>query len=134
MPSDAVQPEDFFVCQMCGDCCRGYGGTFVTEEDIRIISGYLNTDPGRFKASYCQLSGSKPVLAQAENGYCIFWDQICTIHPVKPRMCKNWPFIESVLVDADNWKTIAASCPGIRTDKFDSRLRAYVKKVLSMGS
>ncbi len=22
------------------------------------------------------------------------------IHPVKPRMCKAWPFIEAVLVDA----------------------------------
>jgi len=56
------------------------------------------------------------VLAQRADGYCIFWDRLCTIHPVKPRMCRAWPFIESILVDPQNWLTMAASCPGMSTD------------------
>lgn len=66
------------------------------------------------KSLYCQPSGSRLVLAQAENGFCVFWDGLCTIHEVKPRMCRRWPYIPSVLVDPANWETMARSCPGIR--------------------
>ena len=70
----------------------------------------------RFLRDVCQMSGGKPMIAQAENGYCALWDQQCTIHPVKPRMCRRWPFIESILVDAGNWHAMAATCPGMRVD------------------
>ena len=91
--------EPVFACQLCGDCCRGYGGTYVTESDIQAIADYLHEDPKRFKSKYCQLSGSRYVLAQADNGYCIFWDKLCRIHPVKPRMCLKWPYLSAVLAD-----------------------------------
>ena len=42
------QSEDLFKCTMCGDCCKGYGGTFVTGKDINAISEYINTDPDTF--------------------------------------------------------------------------------------
>ncbi len=129
--SDTIDPDQVFTCQKCGECCRGYGGTFVTNEDIVNISKYLNIDPHRLVADYCQLSGGKPVLAQHPNGYCIFWDKLCTIHPVKPKMCRKWPFIESLLVDAGNWKVMAASCPGIRTDLPDRCVQECVRKVIS---
>ena len=111
-----MKPSDIFSCTKCGDCCKGYGGTFVTSKDIDAISAYINTNPKRFVADYCQISGNRLVIAQGENGYCIFWDKLCTIHPVKPRMCKTWPFLESVLIDIDNWHIMAASCAGIRTN------------------
>ncbi len=116
MPYENITPADIFNCQKCGDCCLGYGGTFVTEEDIENIAGYIHADPQCFVKQYCQMSGSRPVLAQGENGYCVFWDGECTIHPVKPRMCRSWPFINGVLMDVENWYVMAASCPGIRTD------------------
>lgn len=115
MSSDAT-PEDIFVCQMCGDCCRGYGGTYVTETDIRAIADYLQMDFERFKARYCCLSGARYVLGQSEDGYCVFWDTLCRIHPVKPRMCRNWPFIPAVLEEVANWRIMADSCPGMRTN------------------
>ncbi|MEZ4524987.1 MAG: YkgJ family cysteine cluster protein [Desulfobacterales bacterium] len=69
------------------------------------------------------MSGSRPVLAQS--GYCVFWkEKICTIHPVKPRMCKAWPFIQSVLTDVNNWRMMAGSCPGMRTDVPDDMILA----------
>jgi len=77
------------------------------------------------------MSGERPILAQGDNGYCIFWDEACTIHPVKPRMCKAWPFIGSVLVDVNNWHIMAASCPGIRIDVPDSVVMECVKQELS---
>ncbi len=120
--------SDIFDCKKCGDCCNGYGGTFVTPDDIRAIANYIGTDPERFVSDYCQMSGGKPVLAQEENGYCVFWDEVCQIHQVKPRMCRAWPFLESVLTDVGNWRIMAASCPGIRTDLPDDVVRECVRK------
>ena len=131
MSSKDPGPPDIFNCIKCGDCCKGYGGTFVTGDEIKKIADYLKTDPEKFVENYCRMSGGKPVLGQGKDGYCIFWEDICKIHPVKPRMCKMWPFIQSVLVDVQNWQIMSASCPGIRTDVSDRVVRECVKKMLS---
>ena len=130
MPSDCIESEDLFECRRCGDCCKGFGGTYLTAEDIDAIAHYIGSDPEKFVDRYCSLSGTIPVLAQRSDGYCIFWDKICKIHPVKPLMCRKWPFIESILVDAENWLIMAGSCPGIHTDVPVDRVRKYVKKKL----
>ena len=129
--SDTIRTDQIFICQKCGECCRGYGGTFVSQKDIANISEYLNIEPDRFVGDFCQLSGDKPLLAQRQNGYCIFWDKLCTIHPVKPKLCKEWPFIKSLLVDVNNWQIIASTCPGIRTDLPDQLIIDIVSTVLS---
>ena len=121
---------DIFNCIKCGDCCKGYGGAFVTPDDIKAISNYIKTDPEHFIEEFCQISGGKPLLAQGKNGYCVFWDKVCTIHPVKPRMCKEWPFIKAVLVDINNWHIMASFCPGIRTDVSANIVQDYVRKKL----
>lgn len=131
MTSDNIKSEDIFKCQRCGDCCKGYGGTFVTEKEIKVIAAYTHTDPDTFVENYCQVSGEKKVLAQVGDMYCVFWDGLCTIHPVKPRMCKIWPFIESILVDIKNWQIMASLCPGIRTDVPDRIIRKCVTQELS---
>lgn len=134
MPSDAQISEIFFVCRKCGDCCRGYGGTYLTQDDITAIADYIKVDPSRFVSEYCELSGGKPLLGQREDGYCIFWKELCTIHPVKPRMCRTWPFIQSVLTDINNWQAMADSCPGIRTDIADKPLKKYIRQILLKNS
>jgi len=130
MPSDQADPELLFECRLCGDCCKGYGGTYVAREDIEAISRYIGTDPRSFVTEYCRLSGNKPVLAQGANGYCIFWDKLCTIHPVKPLMCKRWPFLKSLLVDINNWQAMAHSCPGINPDAPTCTIRQHVEEIL----
>ena len=121
---------DIFECTRCGDCCKGYGGTVVDEADIRAIAAYLNMSAEKFQERYCVLSGSRPVLVQQSSGYCAFWDQLCTIHPVKPRMCRRWPYIESVVKEVNNWRIMAGMCPGIRTNVSDEHIIACVKKKL----
>ena len=116
MYSDMIETAAFFKCRKCGECCKGYGGTYLTDNDIQIISQYIDSNPRRFVDRYCSLSGNRPVLAQSKNGYCVFWDRLCKIHPVKPLMCRKWPFLESILVDSANWLIMADSCPGIQTD------------------
>lgn len=122
---------DIFECRKCGDCCKGYGGTYVTSHDIEKISEYTGIEVDRLLSDYCVLSGRRPVLAQKPDGYCVFFDKICTIHPVKPAMCRAWPFIQSVLTDIGNWHIMAGVCPGMRTDVSDEAIRSCVKAALS---
>jgi len=126
MTFDTVAQGDLFACRRCGDCCKGYGGTYITEREIDMISRYLGLEPNTFIKRYCQMSGGRPLIAQGTDGYCIFWNKLCGIHAVKPRMCRNWPFIESILVDPKNWKAMAASCPGMRLDVSDDQIQRCV--------
>ena len=129
---EEMTPSRIFICQKCGECCKGYGGTFVTEKDLEAISHYTQIPLNQLLDEYCRLSGKKPVLAQGKDGYCIFRKEaLCGIHPVKPRMCKAWPFIESVVKDPHNWHIMAGFCPGMRTDVGDDVIRECVAAVLA---
>jgi len=116
MESDASPCRGLFACTLCGDCCKGYGGTYLIAADIAAIADYLGISDDAFTDGYTCLSGGRRVIAQGKNGYCIFWDKVCTIHPVKPRMCRRWPYIPGVLADVANWRAMAASCPGMTAD------------------
>lgn len=125
-----IGPSDIFNCKKCGKCCKGFGGTYVSRQEIAEISRFLNIYPGQFVAGYCQMSGRKPVLAQREDGYCVFWNNVCTIHPVKPHMCRAWPFIPAILKDVENWRIMARSCAGICTDFPDQVIVKCVRDVI----
>jgi Fe-S-cluster containining protein len=115
---------------MCGECCKGFGGTFVTDHDIEQISSRLGVKADFFLNQYCDWSGGRPLIRTGDSGHCVFWDELCTIHDVKPRMCRLWPFIESILVDPSNWAMIKSTCPGIRENGNLSDLAACVKRVI----
>ena len=131
MPCPDLTAEDLFRCTLCGDCCRGFGGTYVSREDIRAIAAFLATDPSDLIDRFCRRSGGRFLLGQRSDGYCVFWDKSCTIHPVKPRMCRRWPFIESVATDASNWKIMSSLCPGMRTDVPLDSVRRCVQRILA---
>jgi Fe-S-cluster containining protein len=131
MPSDKVDPNELFECRQCGKCCKGYGGTYVSETDIEQIARYIDADCDHFVDRYCHISGRRPLLAQRRDGYCVFWNQLCTIHPVKPLMCRKWPFLESLLVDSGNWLIMADACPGIRPDIDFGKLKKFVRLMIS---
>jgi uncharacterized protein len=123
--------DTLFACTRCGDCCKGYGGTYLSRTDIEAIARYLEETEERFVAAYTRRSGTRRLIVQGENGYCIFWNKVCTIHPVKPKMCRQWPFIRSILVDVSNWRAMASSCPGMDADATDQRILECVAKALT---
>lgn len=130
-----LKPEDIFKCRKCGDCCKGFGGTHVSAEDIKAIAEFINIDIDLFLKKYCRLSGTKVILAQAKNGYCVFSEnKICSIHPVKPRMCKAWPFIPGVLKDPGNWTIMAGFCPGINENVSAENLIACIKSEIAKSN
>ncbi len=108
--------DDIFRCQQCGACCKGYGGTYVTKQNIADITEYIKCDPDKFIDQYCDKSGSKYVLTRGSDSYCIFFNKTeqCIIHPLKPYMCRAWPFIQSVIDYPENWNIMANSCPGMK--------------------
>ena len=131
-PGKALNASDIFQCRQCGECCRGFGGTLLTETDVQVIADYLDMAPDSFVRNCCVESGSGLVLAQGEDGYCRFAENaLCGIHPVKPRMCRAWPFIEGVLRDPGNWQIMAGACPGIRTDVSEEDLVRVVRGELA---
>lgn len=116
MAAEYKTPADIFSCRRCGRCCEGFGGTYVSDTDIIRISTYISADPDTFATSYCEKAGSRPVLTRGPDGKCIFFDaeKQCTIHPVKPRMCRTWPFIETLVTNPENWDAMASACPGMK--------------------
>ena len=131
---EELTASNIFECRQCGDCCRGFGGTLVSEDDVAAIAGYLGTSPDRLLKTYCVRSGSGLVLTQGEDGYCVFARRaLCRIHPVKPRMCRAWPFIENVLRDPGNWYIMAGACPGMRTDISEDTVVRCVKAVRALA-
>ena len=123
--------DGLFACTRCGACCKGYGGTYLSPADIHAIARHLKVTTGHLRARFTQLSGGRPLLAQRADGYCVFWNQVCTIHPVKPQMCRQWPFIRSVLVDVGNWRVMADACPGMNADAPEDRIRECVRRALN---
>ncbi len=125
--------DDLFECTMCGQCCQGYGGTYISHQDSKKIATFLNVTHDKLISQYTKTSGARILLTQQENGYCIFWDQYkaCLIHPVKPNMCVNWPFIQPVLNDISNWEIMAALCPGIKTDVEDTQIIIYIRSYIN---
>ncbi len=130
MESEFNTSDDIFQCQQCGECCTGFGGTYVTQRDIENIATYINVDTDEFISKFCDSSGKRYVLTQGKEGKCIFFDteKQCTIHPVKPYMCKAWPFIPAVVKHPENWNAMAGSCRGIKKDIPAQALKKIVLK------
>jgi hypothetical protein len=43
-------------------------------------------------------------------------------------MCRQWPFIPSLLVDIANWRVMASVCPGMNTQLDDRHLLAAIRR------
>lgn len=62
--------------------------------------------------------GEHQIQMLIEDGHCIFYEPAvgCTVHDGRPWRCRQWPLHPSILADEANFKAIAASCPGIKTE------------------
>jgi Fe-S-cluster containining protein len=130
-----------FECTKCGACCRDeYLLVTVTGSDIVKIAVVLGLGPeDMLKALdfYIVSDGATtPVglerissvaserglafmaLKKMENGDCIFLkEDLCMIHPVRPLVCKSFPFVFNESEDQRSWGLSAKKeiCPGLGT-------------------
>ncbi|GAB6886834.1 YkgJ family cysteine cluster protein [Desulfothermus okinawensis JCM 13304] len=108
-----------FKCQQCGKCCTGEPGTvYVTEEEIKKISDFLNIDTKKFKKDFLYPFRDSYSIKELKNGNCVFYkDKSCAIYPVRPMQCRTYPFWLKNLRNEKNWKEIERQCPGIGKGK-----------------
>jgi Fe-S-cluster containining protein len=104
-----------FHCQQCGDCCAGRGGIFVQPREVEDMAALLKLTPEEFCRRYVEASPLGPRLTVAANGFCAFLMEgnLCRVHPVKPFICRQWPFLPALLVDPDELEHAKGACPGI---------------------
>jgi len=109
------QQQAVFQCRQCGDCCAGRGGIFVKPREVDKMAALLELSPEEFGRRYVEASALGPRLTVADNGSCVFLmaGNRCRVHPVKPFICRQWPFLPALLVDADELEHAKTACPGI---------------------
>jgi Fe-S-cluster containining protein len=107
-----------FECRLCGACCYGEGGIFLTGNEERRIADFLGISVEIFLQQHCETRHGRVYLRVGEGNYCIFYDQEkkCGIHPVKPERCSLWPYYPALVRDRENWELAMDACPGINPD------------------
>jgi Fe-S-cluster containining protein len=132
---DETNETASFRCTMCGECCKGYGGIVVTPKELMSIAEYLALKPEDFFARYCELLNGTISIKSEEGGYCLLYDHGCTVHPVKPTPCREWPFFKNIAAIKENWLIAKNNCPGILPEstyedflKDAEKLRTETKK------
>ena len=112
---DHTEKSPVFNCQQCGDCCAGRGGIHVKPQEVEAMAALLSMPVADFCRHYLEDSVTGPRLTVAANGSCVFLlaGNLCRVHPVKPFICRQWPFLPILLVEPDELEHAKGACPGI---------------------
>jgi Fe-S-cluster containining protein len=105
-----------FECRMCGHCCQGEGGIVMTDKDRARLAAHLGLDEAEMVRRYARERGGKLHLTCGDDGYCVFFDQGCGVHPGRPDICRAWPYFRGNLVDETSWRMVQEYCPGINPE------------------
>jgi Fe-S-cluster containining protein len=84
----------FLECQRCTACCRWPGEVRLTDAEITRLATFKGLSEDEFIQRFTRLRQDRQGLALQEkpNHECIFLDaDDCTVQPVKPRQCKDFP-------------------------------------------
>lgn len=104
-----------FTCVNCGACCTGAPGRVrITEHELGEIARFLGENPEELRRRATRSENGGPGLRERENGDCVFFEnERCSVHPVKPRQCRLYPFWFRNVRGEEAWKRTQAACPGI---------------------
>jgi Fe-S-cluster containining protein len=118
-----------FACTRCGACCRGEGYVWVDAREAAGLADHLDLALGDFGRRYLRLVGNRLALVDGPDGACVFWDDGCTVYPVRPRQCRTFPFWREHLADERAWEAVAGESPGVNRGR---RYRAEeIERLLS---
>jgi uncharacterized protein len=103
---------------MCGNCCYGEGGIFMTGEETERIARFLDMGSQAFLEKYCEARNGRTYIRAGRDNFCVFYDKekSCLIHPAKPNRCELWPYYPAITGDRQNWELAKEACPGISSD------------------
>ncbi len=89
-----LEPDTYYVCQRCTDCCKWPGDVRLEEEEIPRIAAFLDLTETEFLDRFTRLRTNRQGLSliEKENHECIMLEgNSCRIHPVKPSQCAGFP-------------------------------------------
>ena len=105
-----------FLCRQCGECCQGERGILVTPAEHQAMAAHLGLSLEDFAARFLVRTPLGPQVV-SRNGSCALQaDGLCRVHPVKPRICREWPFLRALLDHADEFEAAKEACPGLAAD------------------
>ena len=112
-----INQSTVFQCRQCGDCCVGRGGILVRPDEVKAMATLLGLSEAEFCRRFVEASALGPRLTVAD-GVCVFLmaGSLCRVHPVKPFICRQWPFLAALLVDPDELENAKTACPGINPE------------------
>lgn len=121
-----------FQCRQCGECCEGKGGIFPTPGEIELIAQYLKLPVTEVRENFLEPTPLGLAVRNKPAGGCIFNEGgRCWIHPVKPRICRDWPFLPAILLHDTEFEAAKEACPGLDPDSpHEDFLRWWREKVL----
>lgn len=121
-----------FCCRQCGECCQGKGGIFPSPMERELIAQYLRIPVAELITSYLEKTPSGLAVKNKPEGGCIFQEGTrCRIHPVKPRICRDWPFLPALLLHEEEFAAAKTACTGLHPDSSHADfLKWWLKKVI----
>lgn len=125
-------PDDIFVCTRCGFCCQGQTTVSLNEADQRRMVAHLGLPREEVARRFWRITKAE-VQMQVRDGHCIFYDEGCgcSVHAGRPWRCRQWPLHPSMLDDVNNFRSIAESCPGLKTDMGYAAFRRILEELLA---
>ncbi len=111
-----------FECQQCGRCCNGEPGLIhAEEEEILAISHYLQLERDilldrclyRYEGGYS--------VREDETCRFLFFENGCSIYPVRPMQCRTFPFWFQYLRSEEGWQEAMNRCPGVGNGRLYSK-------------
>lgn len=100
-----------FECKQCGQCCRMHTiGLRITREEAEKFAERESVSPEEFTAGLLQDGGTYIIPQPCR--YLV--DDSCTVHDIKPSVCRKFPFHQRKVVDDNTAWVVIAGCPGSR--------------------
>ena len=84
----------FLECQRCTACCRWPGQVRLTTAEITRLAAFKGLSEYDFIQQFTRLTSDRRGLALLDqpDGACVFLEQgECTVQPVKPQQCRDFP-------------------------------------------
>lgn len=124
--------EEIFNCQQCGQCCKGSGGIVLQPHDLHRLAAWLHLPESEVTARWAISALGKLKLKTGDDGYCIFFSHAegCSVHEVKPDVCRAWPFFRGNLEDETSFAMAREYCPGINSNATFAEFRSQGLKYI----
>ena len=105
-----------FSCTSCGKCCQTKGNVWMSPEEVKDASDYLQVSTKAFIDTYASHTIGHQVeqkdelvwakLTNNDKDHCIFLNNQtnqCQIYPVRPIQCSTYPFWTNILSSQQQW-------------------------------